>query len=246
MYYQNLTYNIIKTCDMHVVAMVIVAIILTGDLGVDTGVCTVRMYSLGILHSSCSLFVSGIAVGAKVLSHFACFVGFGFVSSSSLSLFVTSPDSSPSDSDDDSSDNTDLLLLCLLLTDVIRLVLPLLGSCKEFVVVSLVTVVVAETVACNACCLLTSVEVKGFGSDMVATVVAGVTGVTASVYNGWTAVALTCVVPLLLVVVSGCLTAANMLRRRFIEVGGLLATADGATVTELVVLTVAAIVVSEG
>ena len=228
MYYQNLTI---------LLAIVKVAILLTGDLGVDTGVCTVRMYSLGILHTSCRLFVSGTVAGARVLSHFACFVGFGFVSSSSLSLFVTSPDSSPSDSEDDSSDNTDLLLLCLLLTEVMRLVLPLLGSCKAFIV-SLVTVV-AETVACNGCCcLFMSMEVRSFGSEMAATVVTGVTGVMASAYKGWTGVALTCAVPLLLVVASGCLTAANMLRSRFIEVGGLLTAADGATVTELATLKV--------
>lgn len=233
----------INICVMHLVTMVIAAILLTGgDLGVDTGVCMVRMNSLGILHSSCSLVVSDdVAAGSRVLSHFACFVGFGFVSSSSLSLFVTSPDSSPSDSEDDSSDNTDLLLLCLLLTEVIRLVLPLLGSCKAFVVSLVMVVVVAEMVSCNDCCLFISLEVKGFGSDMVAT---EVTGVTASAYNGWTVVVLMCVVPPLLVVVSGCLTAANMLRSRFTEVGGLLATADGATVTELVVLTV--VVVSVG
>ena len=139
----------------------------------------VRMYSLGILHSNCSLFVSDVAAGTRLLSHLAFLVGFSFVSSSSLSLFVISPDSISSDSKDDSSDDTDLLLLCLLLTKVMSLVLPLLGSCKGFIV-SLVTVV-PEMVACNGCILFISMEVRDFGSEMAATVVTGVTGVIALV-----------------------------------------------------------------
>ena len=139
----------------------------------------VRIYSLGILHSNCSLFVSGVVAGTRLLFHLAFLAGFGFVSSSSLSLFVISPDSIPSDSKDDSSGDTDLILQCLLLTKVMSLFLSLLGSCKEFIF-SLVTVV-PEMVACNGCGLFISMEVRGFGSEMAATVVTGMMGVTALV-----------------------------------------------------------------
>ena len=75
------------------VAMIMAVILLTGDLGVDAGVWTGHMCCLEILHISCNLLVSGVStVVVGMSSHFACFGGFGFAPSSSLSLFVTSPD----------------------------------------------------------------------------------------------------------------------------------------------------------
>ena len=100
--------------------------------------------------------------------------------------------------------------------------------------VTSLVIVVTVTVACGMLVYM------GVMVELILIVVTGVTGVTASAYNGGTAVVL-----LVLVDVSNVLMAANMLRNRFTEVGGLLTTVGAVTAMEVVTLVTAVVASAE-